>query len=40
MQNYYVYRHTSPSGKTYVGITLRNPKVKGITVIVEKLGLM
>lgn len=28
MQNYYVYRHTSPSGKTYVGITFRNPKVR------------
>ena len=28
MQNYYVYRHTSPSGKTYIGITFRNPKVR------------
>ena len=28
MQNYYVYRHTSPSGKIYIGITFRNPKVR------------
>ena len=38
MQNYYVYRHTSPSGKIYIGITFRNPKVRWGTV--EELGLM
>lgn len=26
MNNYYVYIHTSPSGKKYVGITKQNPK--------------
>lgn len=28
MSNYYVYRHTSPSGKVYVGITKQKPKYR------------
>lgn len=26
MDNYIVYRHTSPSGKVYIGITSRQPE--------------
>lgn len=28
MQSYYVYRHTSPSGKVYIGITSRKPEIR------------
>lgn len=31
MNNYCVYKHTSPSGKVYVGITKLKPKVTHIT---------
>lgn len=26
INNYYVYKHTSPSGKCYIGITCQNPE--------------
>ena len=28
MNNYVVYKHTSPSGKVYIGITCKNPDVR------------
>lgn len=26
--NYCIYRHTSPSGKVYIGITSKNPNIR------------
>lgn len=28
MKGYFVYKHTSPSGKVYIGITSKNPKIR------------
>jgi group I intron endonuclease len=27
-RNYYIYKHTSPSGKVYIGMTKQNPKIR------------
>lgn len=34
MNNYIVYKHTSPSGKVYIGITSKVPRKDGVMAMV------
>lgn len=38
MNNYCVYKHTSPSGKVYVGITKLKPKYMKLILLLGSLG--